>query len=213
MANNYNVDGATSAITNKAIIRLESIFEAGIGLRSTPLKNYSGPALEGWTEYVLSLICKTLQEQYPEARIEFDKAYIKSDFPNCSDERLDMHVKVNGLYVYLQEDRAWLDKPFYSLKRAVFKAISVSCKSKLHPNCQYAAVGYCCDFKQELVNTFNLVFGMSDCITTYSLTGRRRNIVIDGKQCNWFETGFQHDVVENLVKYIYQIIENAIIQR
>ena len=107
-----------------------------------PLKNYSGPALEGWTEFIVELICTTLQKQYPHARIEFDKAYIKSDFPDCSDERLDMHVKVNGLYVYLQEDRAWLDKPFYSLKRAVFKSISVSCKSQLHPNCQYAAVGY-----------------------------------------------------------------------
>lgn len=196
-------------IAKKAINKLESIFEAGKGLTSTPLKRYSGPALESWTEYVVSLICETLQQQYPEARIEFDKAYIKSDYPDCSDERLDMHVKVNGLYVYLQEDRAWLDKPFYSLKRAVIKSISVSCKSKLHPNCQYAAVGYCCDFKQELVNTFNRVFGMDDCITVYSLTGRRRNIRVDGKTCNWFETGFQHDVVERLVENIYQVIENA----
>lgn len=177
-----------------------------------PLKNYSGPALEGWTEFIVELICTTLQKQYPHARIEFDKAYIKSDFPDCSDERLDMHVKVNGLYVYLQEDRAWLDKPFYSLKRAVFKSISVSCKSQLHPNCQYAAVGYCCDFKQELVNTFDRVFGMTDCITIYSLTGRRRNAVVDGKSVNWFETGFDHNVVKRLVKTIYEVIENAAIE-
>ena len=62
----------STAIAKKAINKLESIFEAGKGLRSTPLKRYSGPALEGWTEYVVSLICETLQEQYPEARIEFD---------------------------------------------------------------------------------------------------------------------------------------------
>lgn len=196
-------------ISDAAISRLEQIFEDGKGLRSTPLKRYSGPALEGWTEYVVSMICETLQEKYPDANIEFDKAYIKSDFPDCSDERLDMHVKVNGLYVYLQEDRAWLDKPFYSLKRAVFKSISVSCASKLHPNVQFAAVGFCCDFKQELVNTFNRVFGMEDCITIYSLTGRRRNLKINGQGVNWFETGFDHAVVDRLVKNIYMVIENA----
>ena len=196
-------------ISDAAISRLEQIFEDGKGLRSTPLKRYSGPALEGWTEYVVSMICETLQEKYPDANIEFDKAYIKSDFPDCSDERLDMHVKVNGLYVYLQEDRAWLDKPFYSLKRAVFKSISVSCASKLHPNVQFAAVGFCCDFKQELVNTFNRVFGMEDCITIYSLTGRRRNLKINGQSVNWFETGFDHAVVDRLVKNIYMVIDNA----
>lgn len=198
-----------SSIEKKAIDRLQEIFEAGKGLRSTPLKRYSGPALEGWTEYVVSMIVDTLRSIHPEARIEFDKDYIKSDFPNCSDERLDMHVKVNGKYVYLHEDRAWLDKPFYSLKRGVFKSISVSCASKLHPNCQYAAVGFCCDFKQELVNTFNRVFGMDDVITIYSLTGRRRGIKVDGVAVNWFETGFDDKTVVAIVNDIYNVINNA----
>ena len=33
-------------ISDAAISRLEQIFEDGKGLRSTPLKRYSGPALE-----------------------------------------------------------------------------------------------------------------------------------------------------------------------
>ena len=200
-------------IENNAIQQLKTVFENGVGLRSTPLKNYSGPALENWTEYIVGMIVETLQQKHPNARIEFDKDYIKSDFPDCSDERLDMHVKVNGKYVYLHEDRAWLDKPFYSLKRAVFKSISVSCASKLHANCQFAAIGFCCDFKQELVNTFNRVFGMSDCITIYSLTGRRRNMKVDGKEVNWFETGFVEETVRTLVRDIYKVIDNGASER
>ena len=200
-------------IENNAIQKLTTIFEKGIGLRSTPLKNYSGPALENWTEYVVEMIVKTLQQKHPNARIEFDKAYIKSDIPGCSDERLDMHIKLDGKYIYLHEDRAWLDKPFYSLKRAVFKAISVSCASQLHPDCQYRAIGYCCDFKQELVNTFDHVFGMADRIKIYSLTGRRRNIKVDGKEVNWFETGFVEQTVRDFVRDIYNVINNAASQR
>ena len=200
-------------IESQAIDKLTAIFEAGKGLRSTPLKRYSGPALEAWTEFVVSLIVEYLQTKYPDARIEFDKDYIPSDFPDCSDERLDMHIKVDGKYVYLHEDRAWLDKPFYSLKRGVFKSISVSCASKLHPNCQFGAVGFCCDYKPELVNTFDRVFGMADRIKVYSLTGRRRNLKVKGVAVNWFETGFNEDTVRELINDIYRVIEDAIITR
>ena len=200
-------------IENKAIENLTTVFNKGLGLKGNDLKNYSGKALENWTEFVVELIVKLQQNNYPDARIEFDKAYIKSDIPGCSDERLDMHIKLDGKYIYLHEDRAWLDKPFYSLKRAVFKAISVSCASQLHPDCQYRAIGFCCDFKQELVNTFDHVFGMSERIKIYSLTGRRRNMKVDGKNVNWFETGFVEQTVRDLVRDIYNVIDNAASQR
>ena len=85
----------------------------------------------------IKLIISNLKEKYPNADIEWGKSYIQSDHEGCSDERLDQHVKVNGKYAYLQEDRAWIDKPFYTLKRGVVRNIMLSCPSKLHDNIKF----------------------------------------------------------------------------
>ena len=128
-------------------------FEKGVGLRSTPLKRYSGKTLETWSEITIKNIIKSLQILYPNAEIEWSKDYLSSDFEGLGDERLDQHVKVNGKYAYLQEDRAWVDKPFYTLKRAVVRNIMQSCESKLSPNVKFGLIGYSLDFKEDLVQT------------------------------------------------------------
>ena len=128
-------------------------FEKGVGLRGTPLKRFSGPTLENWSENTIKSIIKDLREKYPDADIEWSKDYLPSDFEGLGDERLDQHVKVNGKYAYLQEDRAWVDKPFYTLKRAVVRNIMQSCESKLSPNVKFGLIGYSLDFKEDLVQT------------------------------------------------------------
>ena len=186
-------------------------FEDGIGLTSTPLKAYSGPALEEWSEITIKLIISDLQEKYPHASIEWGEGYIDSDFDEFGQERLDQHVKVNGKYAYLQEDRAWVDKPFYTLKRAVIRNIMISCKSKLSDNVKFGLVAYSIDIKQDLVNTCNHTQGYGDRIERFSLTGRPRNKKVNGKTVNWFETGYNQDIVVKYIRYVYKTLEDAIL--
>lgn len=200
-----------SQVTENVVDLLSEQFELGQGLTAVPLKNYSGPALETWSEFALSSVITLLKEEFPEAEIEHNKKYIKSDFDGFGNERLDQHVKVNGKYAYLQEDRAWVDKPFYTLKRAVIRNIIMSCPNQLHSNCKFGVVGYCIDIREDLVNTCNYTQGFGDRIQMFSLTGRRRSKKVNGKAVNWYETGFNQETVVNYINYVYETLKNAII--
>ena len=98
-------------------------FEKGVGLRGTPLKRFSGPTLETWSEITIKNIIKSLQILYPNAEIEWSKDYLSSDFEGLGDERLDQHVKVNGKYAYLQEDRAWVENHSIHLREQLLETL------------------------------------------------------------------------------------------
>jgi len=204
---------ALSTIIEESKGLLTEQFEKGVGLRGTSLKRFSGPTLENWSETAIKLIIKDLQDKYPDADIELCKSqeYIQSDFEGLGDERLDQHVKVNGKYAYLQEDRAWVDKPFYTLKRAVVRNIMQSCESKLSPNVKFGLVAYSLDFKEDLVQTCNKFQGYGDRFERFSLTGRRRGMKVNGKTVNWYETGFVEETVVRYINYVYTTLEDAIL--
>ena len=180
-------------------------------MRGVPLKNYSGPQLEEWSESVLKFIIEDLQQKYPNTNIEYGKGYLKSDHEGFGDERLDQHIKVNGKYAYLQEDRAWVDKPFYTLKRAVIRNIILSCPSQLSPKVKFGLVGYCIDIKEDLVKTCNYTQSYGDLLERFSLTGRRRSKKVNGKTVNWYETGFVEETVVKYINYVYAALEEAIL--
>ena len=129
---------------------------------------------------------------------------------NTVKERLDQHVKVNGKYAYLQEDRAWVDKPFYTLKRAVIRNLMLSCADKMHPKVKFGLVAYSIDIKDDLVNTCNYTQGYGELYNQFSLTGRRRGKKVNGKAVNWFETGFVNETVVKYIDYVYTTLEEAI---
>ena len=197
-------------MVKKATKDLHEKFENGLGLKSTPLKRYSGPTLENWSELVIKSIIEELKEKYPDVDIEWGKGYIDSDFEGLSQERLDQHVKVNGKYAFLQEDRAWVDKPFYTLKRAVIRNIMISCDSKLSENVKFALVGYSIDITPEIIKTCDLTQGYGDRLKNFSLTGRPRGMKVNGKSVNWFETGFVSETVSDYIKYVYETLEESI---
>ena len=202
---------ALQTVTEESQALLTKQFTNGEGLRGVPLKNYSGQKLEDWSEYTIKAIIAVLQEKYPEADIEWGKGYLKSDFNGFGDERLDQHVKVNGKYAYLQEDRAWVDKPFYTLKRAVIRNIMLSCDSQLTPNVKFGLIGYSIDIKDDLVQTCNYTQGYGDRIERFSLTGRRRGLKVNGKSVNWYETGFVAETVVKYITYVYNTLEAEIL--
>jgi hypothetical protein len=173
-------------------------FENGKGLRSTALKGYSGPSLERTSQHILTLIITDLQTKYPEAKIELSKKYIKPDNPKHSDERVDKHLYVNGLIVYLEEDRAWMDKPFYSLKRVVCRSILVNCASKVHPMLKFISLVYCLDIQPEIVASMDNAVEYGDIFSTYSITNRSRH-----KELNWYDTGFDENAVLEYANAVY----------
>ena len=201
----------TLQIIKESTDLLTEQFVGGSGLRGVPLKNYSGPELEKWSENTLKLIIKDLQNKYPDVNIEWGKGYLKSDHEGLGDERLDQHIKIDGKYVYLQEDRAWVDKPFYTLKRAVIRNIMISCSRQLHENVKFGLVGYCIDIKQDLINTCNVTQGYSDRVSRFSLTGRRRGKKVNGKAVNWYETGYVKETVVQYINYVYKTLEDVIV--
>jgi hypothetical protein len=190
---------------------LSEKFEQGLGLTSTALKRYSGPTLEKWSEITLKLVIMSLRDKYSDASIEWGKGYIQSDYDGCSDERLDQHILVNGKFAYLQEDRAWIDKPFYTLKRAVIRNMMISCESKMSAAVKFGVVAYAIDIKQEIINTCDLCQGYGDRIDMFSITGRRRNKKVNGKKVNWYETGFVDATVLKYIDYVYKTLEDAIL--
>ena len=208
----YRTFDSIDTIYKSACNMLSEKFETGLGLRSTKLKNHSGRNLEDWSKLIIGIIIVDLKERYPNADIEWGKSYIKSDFKGFGKERLDQHVKVNGKYAYLQEDRAWVDKPFYTLKRAVIRNIIMSCAEQLYPDCKFGVVGYCIDIREDLVNTCNYTQGYGDRIQMFSLTGRRRSKKVNGKAVNWYETGYIENTVLKYIQYVYKTLEDAILE-
>lgn len=200
-----------NSIIEDSLLILAEKFEKGLGLTSTDLKRYSGPCLENWSELTIKLIVASFLDKYPDAKVEWGKGYIQSDYKGFSEERLDQHVLVNGKYAYLQEDRAWIDKPFYTLKRAVIRNMMISCDSKLSSTIKFGVVAYSIDIKQEIINTCDLCQGYGDRVSLFSITGRSRNKKMNGKSVNWYETGFIDDNVVKYIEYVYKTLEDAIL--
>jgi hypothetical protein len=201
---------AIDNIFDQAVALLDKEFANGIGLRNTRLKNYSAESLEKTSEFILKMIVNELSKKYPTCVIEHSKSYLTPDKKGYSKERMDQHIKINNEYVLLQEDRAWVDKPFYSLKRSVITCIMKTCKKQLYKNVKFIFMGYCLDYKQEIVNTCDYALDHGDRILTYSLTGRQRGKKINGKSVNWYETGYDKDTIRSYIQDVYQILEDAI---
>ena len=168
MTNTFQNDHVKIVTESKKFLTKE--FEKGKGLTKTELKGFSGPSLEQTSEFILKMIVSELQKKHPESNIVWGKDYIKSDFTGFSKERLDQHIWVNGKLAFLQEDRAWIDKPFYTLKRAVIRNIMLSCATKLSKNVQFSLVCYCIDIKPEIVHTCDYTQGYGDRINIFSIT-------------------------------------------
>jgi hypothetical protein len=184
--------------------------EKGKNLKNT--KSFSGKSLESCSRYAILTIIDCLKEKYPniDMGLEDKDHYIKSDYVGLSDERLDQHVYLNDKYVYIQEDRAWIDKPFYTQKRSVVRNMMISCESKLSKNIKFSFLAYCIDIKPEIMNTCNLTQGYGDRIQHFSLTGRPRSKKVNGKNVNWYGTGFVDETIKDYLTYVYNTLEGAI---
>jgi hypothetical protein len=51
-----------------------------------------------------------------------------------------------------------------------------------------------------------------DRIETFAVTGRSRNKKVNGKEVNWYETGYIENTVLKYIQYVYKTLEDAILE-
>ena len=128
-----------------------------------------------------------------EAGIDSHRWEINGDYFNPEDkewedpQRLDHHVWIDGKCVLLVEDRAWIDKPFYTLKRAVVRNMMTLpyVREKLHDDVRFIIVALAIDIKSRLIRTLDQTMGFGSRVDHFSLSPYRRG----HKGGNYFDHG------------------------
>ena len=112
-------------------------------------------------------------------------------------QRMDNHVYIDDKLVLVEENRAWIDKPFYTLKRAVVKAFMElpHTKEKLSPDVEFLFSSLAKDVTDSTISTSEHLYGYGDKITEVNFSGYPRR----SEKFNYFDNGYSR---EELIKYI-----------
>ena len=179
---------------------VEEFYRGGRGLKSTDLKNYTSGDHDndGLEKIVTSVLTAAMSEAgISPDRWKIDGRYFNPEDAEAEDpQRLDHHIWIDGKCVLLVEDRAWIDKPFYTLKRAVVRNMMLLpyVREKLHDDVQFIIVGLCIDIKERLISTLNSTMGFGDRVDHFSLSPHRRGY----KGGNYFDHGMNKPEFERL---------------
>ena len=112
----------------KCLNEVKTYYKGGKGLKKVPLKNYtSGDGTnKGFESLVESIIWYVIDDLgIDRERVDIHNQYFQSDYSVKSakdpkdPQRMDHHIKIDGKHPLIVESRAWIDKPFYTMKRAV----------------------------------------------------------------------------------------------
>jgi hypothetical protein len=185
---------------------VEKFYRAGQGLRSTDLKNYTSGDHDndGLEKIVTDILTAAMSEAgIGSDRWEIDGRYFNPEDIEADDpQRLDHHVWIDGKCVLLVEDRAWIDKPFYTLKRAVVRNMMMLpyVRKKLHDDVQFIIVGLCVDIKSRLINTLNSTMGFGERVDHFNLSPYRRGY----RGGNYFDHGMNKPEFERLWDFLVE---------
>lgn len=183
---------------------IENFYQNGRGLKSTDLKNYTSGDHEhdGFEEIVTTILTSAMTEAgISNDRWRIDGRYFNPEDIEAEDpQRLDHHIWIDGKCVLLVEDRAWIDKPFYTLKRAVVRNMMKLpyVRNRLHDDVQFIIVGLCIDIKQRLIDTLDKTMGFGDRVDHFKLSPYRRG----WKGGNYFDHGVNKQEFERLWNFL-----------
>lgn len=174
---------------------LTEMYEKGKDLTGTPLKVFSGEALETFSRQIIEH-CFTV------IGIENGKVnqnYLSDPENILDDQRLDQHVYIGDKIVLMQEDRAWVDKPFYTLKRGVIEDIMKLpfCLEKMHTSIKFVILSYTVDVTQKTKITQDQTKGYGNIVTDFSINSCRRGLFK-----NWYEGGYSKKNVKQYIKFV-----------
>lgn len=135
--------------------------------------------------------------------------YPDPENPQAKDDdpqRLDHHIvdKSNNMIVWLQEDRAWLDKPFHTLKSGVVQLLlSIpGIKNRISEKTPIVSITLACDLTNKTKNTNSKYFTGGDRLKIFNLSEKKRTK-------NWFD---ETEVKEKVVNEYCDLLSSTMIE-
>lgn len=195
---------------------VNNVFTHGVGKRGDDLRNYTGATLELLGELAIKLCCDTLEI----TNYTIDAGYLQH--PDYDDIRLDEHLWINGQLVLMQEDRAWVDKPFASMKYQVAQDLFTLPYNKVNNISSELIIPVLCysyDVTDATFNTRDYQFKKTlevENISVYNtygdyriqffnISGHRRDARGD-----YFARGYSPEECDKYIHFIYTYLENYI---
>ncbi len=176
--------------------------------QGTKLKNYtSGDGDNVGFEYITESILNMAIEVYglkDRCKVNGDY-FIDSDSnkQNAPDrefdnQRMDNHVWIDDKVVILEENRAWIDKPFYTLKRGVVKCFMELPHTKryLSDDVIFLFTSLAKDVTPITKSTLDIVMGYGEKIVEVNMSGRPRR----AEKGNYFSDGYDKNELDNYVE-------------
>ena len=191
-------------LNNNCLKEVRKFYKKGEGLKSKKLKNYTsgdGDNL-GMEKMVETLIYQVIDD----LGIDRSRVHISDDYFNPSDveawdpQRMDFHIKIDDEFPIIVESRAWIDKPFYTLKRAVTRNMMklTYVRRRLAKDVQFAYVGLAIDVKDRLITSMDKTQGFGDRVSMFKFSPHRRNY----KKGNYFDHGVNDQGVIDFVEFL-----------
>ena len=99
----------------------ENWFSGGKGLKDTRHYTSGNHGHLGFENFTEKILWKAVEVYGLTDRVKINQDYIEDPTGRFDSQRMDHHVYIDDKIVLVEENRAWTDKPFYIMKRAVVK--------------------------------------------------------------------------------------------
>jgi hypothetical protein len=166
------------------------------------LKNYTSGDGDhiGFESITGNIIRYALSAYGLESRSKVNGDYFIDETGTYDNQRMDNHVWIDDKVVIVEENRAWIDKPFYTLKRGVVKSFMElpHVKKHLSDNVVFMFSSLARDVTSITKTTSETVFGYGDFITEVNFSGRPRR----SNKGNYFAHGYDQEELDNYVEII-----------
>lgn len=186
--------------------QVSAFYEGGQGLRGNALKNYTSGdgSHKGFEGLVNDLILMAVDHFHLNDQVTVNGQYFKPDHetdnPETDDpQRMDHHIWVLGEVPLVVESRAWIDKPFYTLKRAVVRNFMLLpyVNRQLTQDVKFLFVALQADVTDRTVKTLDRTLGFGDRVTVVRFSLGHRS----GKQ-NYFDWGVNKEGVKAFTSFL-----------
>jgi hypothetical protein len=189
-------------IVENFILKVENVFNNGVGLRSVELKNYTGPKLQQLSTFAIENVAN---EVFGVGNWKIDHSYVHDETGYFESQRLDDHLWYNGKIIMAGESRAWMDKPFSHMKYGVINTwLGQPHTARVtHPNAFFPVLVFAQDVTEKTFNTLNFTYRLGDKIKFYNLSGQKR----DSKR-DYFYRGFSRECSTQYIMDLYKHMLN-----
>ena len=189
-------------------------FKGGEGLRGVPLKNFtSGDKKKGKSKkkhigfegITRQIINKGLELYNLTHRSKVNGDYFTDPEGLYDSQRMDNHIWIDDEVGLVEENRAWIDKPFYTLKRAVVKAFMEIPTVKMHlsNDVKFVFTSLAKDVTFKTKSTSDVVFGHGNRIVECNISGHSRR----ADKYNYFDNGVDYSELKSYVNTLCEVFE------